>query len=141
LGFGCWLSTVPRRLERVVREACAGGDRERVQKIIDQLCHEYAYAVHQPHARNGGLIGLAAASIALGPVFDTMTAFRDAVADSLNRTLRDIYQKSFLLSWLAFQTRTLGLDTMPVRACTILQKSLKERFYSSSTTYLMLFAK
>ncbi|KAI9787716.1 MAG: hypothetical protein M1839_000247 [Geoglossum umbratile] len=54
-------------LERVVRESCANRDRERVQKIIDQLCHEYAYAVHQPHARNGGLIGLAAASIALGP--------------------------------------------------------------------------
>ncbi|KAI9773474.1 MAG: hypothetical protein M1840_007691 [Geoglossum simile] len=65
-------------LERVVREACAGGDRERVQKIIDQLCHEYAYAVHQPHARNGGLIGLAAASIALGPVVDTTTASGDA---------------------------------------------------------------
>ncbi|KAH0542075.1 hypothetical protein FGG08_003455 [Glutinoglossum americanum] len=53
-------------LERVVREA-ANKDHERVRKIIDQLCHEYAYAVHQPHARNGGLIGLAAASIALGP--------------------------------------------------------------------------
>ncbi|TRX88583.1 hypothetical protein FHL15_010534 [Xylaria flabelliformis] len=38
-----------------------------VQSIIQQLCDEYAYAVHQPHARNGGLIGLAAAAIALGP--------------------------------------------------------------------------
>ena len=36
--------------------------------VVDQLCHDYAYAVHQPHARNGGLIGLAAASIALGSV-------------------------------------------------------------------------
>lgn len=43
-------------------------DHERIRKIIDQLCHEYAYAVHQPYARNGGLIGLAAASIALGSV-------------------------------------------------------------------------
>lgn len=34
---------------------------------MDQLCQDYAYAVHQPYARNGGLIGLAAASIALGP--------------------------------------------------------------------------
>ena len=33
---------------------------------MEQLCHEHAYAVHQPHARNGGLIGLAAAAIALG---------------------------------------------------------------------------
>ncbi|KAF7510013.1 hypothetical protein GJ744_007117 [Endocarpon pusillum] len=53
-------------LERLVREAVAGKEYERIRKIVEQLCHEYAYAVHQPHARNGGLIGLAAASIALG---------------------------------------------------------------------------
>ncbi|KAI9838228.1 MAG: hypothetical protein M1838_004619 [Thelocarpon superellum] len=54
-------------LESVIREAVAAQDHEKVKKIIHQLCHEYAYAVHQPYARNGGLIGLAAASIALGP--------------------------------------------------------------------------
>ncbi|KAI9797994.1 MAG: hypothetical protein M1833_005050 [Piccolia ochrophora] len=54
-------------LERTVREASAADDHDKVKKIIDQLCHDFAYAVHQPHARNGGLIGLAAASIALGP--------------------------------------------------------------------------
>lgn len=54
-------------LEKVVRECVAHEDHERIRLIIDQLCHEFAYAVHQPHARNGGLIGLAAASIALGP--------------------------------------------------------------------------
>ncbi|MCJ1462796.1 hypothetical protein MMC07_001399 [Pseudocyphellaria aurata] len=53
-------------LERIVREASANREYERIAKIVDQLCHDYAYAVHQPHARNGGLIGLAAASIALG---------------------------------------------------------------------------
>lgn len=37
-------------------------------RIVDQLCNDFAYAVHQPHARNGGLIGLAAAAIALGSV-------------------------------------------------------------------------
>ena len=55
-------------LERTVRECLAHGDDEKVHSIIDQLCEDYAYSVHQPHARNGGLIGLAAASIALGPV-------------------------------------------------------------------------
>lgn len=55
-------------LERNVREASANGDYDKIGKIVDQLCHEFAYAVHQPHARNGGLIGLAAASIALGSV-------------------------------------------------------------------------
>ncbi len=62
------LSYHTRSLERTVREANANKDHEKIRKIVDQLCHEYAYAVHQPHARNGGLIGLAAASIALGPV-------------------------------------------------------------------------
>jgi len=46
----------------------AAKEYSKVQAIIQQLCDEYAYAVHQPHARNGGLIGLAAAAIALGPV-------------------------------------------------------------------------
>lgn len=56
------------RLEKVIREAVLKGDHARIKSIVDHLCHEYAYAVHQPHARNGGLIGLAAASIALGSV-------------------------------------------------------------------------
>ncbi|KNG45052.1 vacuole-associated enzyme activator complex component [Stemphylium lycopersici] len=54
-------------LEGLIRDALAAQDHDRIAKIVHQLCHEYAYAVHQPHARNGGLIGLAAASIALGP--------------------------------------------------------------------------
>ncbi|KAF2102088.1 ARM repeat-containing protein [Rhizodiscina lignyota] len=53
-------------LEALVRESINNGDHEKIEKIIHQLCHDYAYAVHQQHARNGGLIGLAAASIALG---------------------------------------------------------------------------
>ncbi|KAJ5779746.1 hypothetical protein N7457_007466 [Penicillium paradoxum] len=53
-------------LERIVRDAVFQGEQDKIRKIVEQLCHDYAYAVHQPHARNGGLIGLAAASIALG---------------------------------------------------------------------------
>ena len=56
------------RLERAIRESVAKGDHAKIKGTIDQLCHEYAFAVHQPHARNGGLIGLAAAAIALGSV-------------------------------------------------------------------------
>jgi vacuole morphology and inheritance protein 14 len=55
-------------LEGLVRETLAAGDHGRLAQIVNQLCHDFAYQVHQPHARNGGLIGLAAASIALGPV-------------------------------------------------------------------------
>lgn len=57
-----------RRLESAIRAALAENNQDRITKIVWQLCHEYAYAVHQPHARNGGLIGLAAAAIALGAV-------------------------------------------------------------------------
>jgi vacuole morphology and inheritance protein 14 len=56
------------RLDKIVRDAINKGERDKIQTIVDQLCHDFAYAVHQPHARNGGLIGLAAASIALGSV-------------------------------------------------------------------------
>ena len=55
-------------IESAIRQALASNDHDRIAKIVHQLCHDYAYAVHQPHARNGGLIGLAAAAIALGPV-------------------------------------------------------------------------
>ncbi|RVD80855.1 uncharacterized protein DFL_008742 [Arthrobotrys flagrans] len=54
-------------LERLIREHLANNDTDKIKEIIDQLVHDFAYAIHQPHARNGGLIGLAAASIALGP--------------------------------------------------------------------------
>lgn len=53
-------------LEKVIREAVSKNEDARIRGIIEQLCGDYAYAVHQPHARNGGLIGLAAAAIALG---------------------------------------------------------------------------
>lgn len=54
-------------LEQTIRDCLTEGDRERIKTIIDQLCRDFAYAVHHPNARNGGLIGLAAAAIALGP--------------------------------------------------------------------------
>ncbi|KAF3179500.1 hypothetical protein TWF225_003455 [Orbilia oligospora] len=54
-------------LEKLIREHLANNDTDKIKEIIDQLVHDFAYAIHQPHARNGGLIGLAAASIALGP--------------------------------------------------------------------------
>lgn len=56
------------RLESSIRVALAEGNHQKIAKTVHQLCHDFAYAVHQPHARNGGLIGLAAAAIALGPV-------------------------------------------------------------------------
>lgn len=62
------------RLEKIIRDLVASGSFLRVEEILEQLCNDYAYAVHQPHARNGGLIGLAAAAIALGTVRSTSCA-------------------------------------------------------------------
>lgn len=56
------------RLEALIRDCLAANDHDRIAKVVHQLCYDFAYAVHQPHARNGGLIGLAAAAIALGGV-------------------------------------------------------------------------
>ncbi|RDA83339.1 hypothetical protein CP532_5224 [Ophiocordyceps camponoti-leonardi (nom. inval.)] len=53
-------------LERIIRDLVLAKDDQRVCDILEQLVNDYAYAVHQAHARNGGLIGLAAAAIALG---------------------------------------------------------------------------
>lgn len=41
-------------------------DPQKINDIIDELSKDFAYAVHKPDARNGGLIGLAATAIALG---------------------------------------------------------------------------
>ena len=62
------LTAEGHRLESIIRNALAENNHDRIAKVVHQLCHDYAYAVHQPHARNGGLIGLAAAAIALGSV-------------------------------------------------------------------------
>lgn len=63
-----------RRLERVIRDLAASKEYQKVHDVLEQLCNDYAYAVHQPHARNGGLIGLAAAAIALGSVSENELA-------------------------------------------------------------------
>ncbi|KAG0675351.1 hypothetical protein C6P40_001545, partial [Pichia californica] len=54
-------------LERIVSESLNNNDAEKIQLIIKQLRNEFAYDIHEPQARYGGLIGLAAISIALGP--------------------------------------------------------------------------
>lgn len=68
VAFNDNLTAETARLESSIRNALAESNHDKIAKIVHQLCHDYAYAVHQPHARNGGLIGLAAAAIALGSV-------------------------------------------------------------------------
>lgn len=53
-------------LERIVSDALQNNDTETIKNIIKQLRNEFAYNIHEPQARYGGLIGLAAVAIGLG---------------------------------------------------------------------------
>lgn len=53
-------------VEQVIKDCLEDGNRAKIDTIIQQLSADFAYAIHNPNARNGGLIGLAAAAIALG---------------------------------------------------------------------------
>ncbi|KZP00190.1 ARM repeat-containing protein [Calocera viscosa TUFC12733] len=53
-------------LEKAVRDAQAHNDTAKIHQIVDQLCDLFASSSNPLHSRNGGLIGLAATSIALG---------------------------------------------------------------------------
>lgn len=52
-------------IEKLARENAKSPDR--ITQIIDTLVQDFVYS-NNPNARNGGLIGLAATAIALGPV-------------------------------------------------------------------------
>ncbi|AOA60614.1 PtdIns(3,5)P(2) sythesis regulation factor [Komagataella phaffii CBS 7435] len=53
-------------LEKLIKDLIKAGDSNKINEIISKLSRDFAYAVHQPNSRNGGLIGLAATAIALG---------------------------------------------------------------------------
>ncbi|EGF77115.1 hypothetical protein BATDEDRAFT_14265 [Batrachochytrium dendrobatidis JAM81] len=57
-------------IEKLVRDALIANDSARIGSILMVLAHEFAYSI-VPNTRNGGLIGLAAAAIALGPAIDS----------------------------------------------------------------------
>lgn len=54
-------------VEKTVREAVVLKDHQKISNLIDALINEYSYST-QSNSRNGGLIALAAAAIALGPL-------------------------------------------------------------------------
>lgn len=58
--------TTALELEQQIRQHIKTENFPAIQGIIDQLSREFAYAVHQPNARNGGLIGLASTAIGIG---------------------------------------------------------------------------
>ncbi|KAK9728467.1 hypothetical protein K7432_001070 [Basidiobolus ranarum] len=57
--------TAALEVERIVRDYVALDDRESIKLILQALVQDFAYSL-APNSRNGGLIGLAAAAIALG---------------------------------------------------------------------------
>uniref|UniRef100_A0A8C2KA08 Protein VAC14 homolog n=1 Tax=Cyprinus carpio TaxID=7962 RepID=A0A8C2KA08_CYPCA len=52
-------------IEKLVREFVAQNNSAQIRHVIQTLANEFALSLH-PHSRKGGLIGLAACSIALG---------------------------------------------------------------------------
>uniref|UniRef100_A0A8C3KH21 Protein VAC14 homolog n=1 Tax=Calidris pygmaea TaxID=425635 RepID=A0A8C3KH21_9CHAR len=54
-------------IEKLVREFVAQNNTSQIKHVIQILSQEFALSQH-PHSRKGGLIGLAACSIALGKV-------------------------------------------------------------------------
>jgi vacuole morphology and inheritance protein 14 len=72
--------------------------------------------VHQPHARNGGLIGLAAAAIALGPVCS------------------NVHMYLFSLTKLQDLARYLDVIVPPVLAC-FTDQDARVRYYACESMY------
>ncbi|KAF8306458.1 ARM repeat-containing protein [Clavulina sp. PMI_390] len=73
-------------LEKLVRDCYNQRDDARIRTIIDQLVDLFATPATSLHARNGGLIGLAAASIALGL---QISPFMERFIDPLLRCFTD----------------------------------------------------
>jgi hypothetical protein len=55
-----------KNTNRIVRGYVSANELRRVEVLIDYLTGEFTFAL-LPNARNGGLIALAAVTIALGP--------------------------------------------------------------------------
>lgn len=71
---------------RLVREN--ESSPEKITQIVDALVQEFVYS-NNPYARYGGLIGLAATSIALGPVRTLFWVFI-YILTTHNRVFQDI---------------------------------------------------
>lgn len=65
-GFTCPIAPLSF-LSRLVRDFVAQNNTMQIKHVIQTLSQEFALSQH-PHSRKGGLIGLAACSIALGKV-------------------------------------------------------------------------
>ncbi|XP_062465271.1 protein VAC14 homolog isoform X4 [Pezoporus occidentalis] len=97
-------------IEKLVREFVAQAKTSQIKHVIQILSQEFALSLH-PHSRKGGLIGLAACSIALGKDIVTENNQFDLV--SFIPLLRERiysnnqYARQFIISWI------LVLESVP----------------------------
>ncbi|XP_054934836.1 protein VAC14 homolog isoform X2 [Physeter macrocephalus] len=97
-------------LNRLVREFVAQNNTVQIKHVIQTLSQEFALSQH-PHSRKGGLIGLAACSIALGKDIVTESNKFDLVGfiPLLRERIysNNQYARQFIISWI------LVLESVP----------------------------
>lgn len=106
---------------RLVREN--EDSKERITQIVDALVQEFVYS-NNAYARYGGLIGLAATSIALGPV-NILHLYLGAWKLTIflfDRVSPNTLILLFHLFYLVLVTKIKKFDIMLVRVCTILPR-------------------
>lgn len=81
---------------RLVREFVAQNNSTQIRHVIQILASEFALSQH-PHSRKGGLIGLAACSIALGKVREECVCFviwaRFVLSPSFNLVVAEMCER------------------------------------------------
>ncbi|XP_075366565.1 protein VAC14 homolog isoform X3 [Mycteria americana] len=80
-------------IEKLVREFVAQNNTSQIKHVIQILSQEFALSQH-PHSRKGGLIGLAACSIALGKLAADPDPNVKSGSELLDRLLKDIVTES-----------------------------------------------
>nr|XP_030719252.1 protein VAC14 homolog isoform X3 [Globicephala melas] len=97
-------------IEKLVREFVAQNNTVQIKHVIQTLSQEFALSQH-PHSRKGGLIGLAACSIALGKDIVTESNKFDLVGfiPLLRERIysNNQYARQFIISWI------LVLESVP----------------------------
>ncbi|XP_072374679.1 protein VAC14 homolog isoform X3 [Scyliorhinus torazame] len=88
-------------IEKLVREFVAQNNIGQIKHVIQILSQEFALSQH-PHSRKGGLIGLAACSIALGKLAADPDPNVKSGSELLDRLLKDIVTESSKFDLVAF---------------------------------------
>ncbi|XP_062465270.1 protein VAC14 homolog isoform X3 [Pezoporus occidentalis] len=88
-------------IEKLVREFVAQAKTSQIKHVIQILSQEFALSLH-PHSRKGGLIGLAACSIALGKLAADPDPNVKSGSELLDRLLKDIVTENNQFDLVSF---------------------------------------